>query len=159
MRDRLSVRPAKSSRGRQGVLPSADARGGGGRLRPILCYLAFLPRETSSFLRLLIGTATGRLWCWNVEDAEEVTADNVSLITEVVLLKFKLDLSRFSRARPKTGSPWAALVCVAQRTSNIRSGCVGPSSGQMATQSNPSGSDSVSAEPTTKKKKRKKKNA
>ena len=81
MRDRLSERPAKSSRGRQGVLPSADARGGGGCLRPILCYLAFLPQETSSFLRLLIGTATGRLWCWNVEDAEEVTADNVSLIT------------------------------------------------------------------------------
>ena len=28
--------------GRQEVLPSADARGGGGRLRPVLCYLAFL---------------------------------------------------------------------------------------------------------------------
>ena len=50
------------------------------------------------------------------------------------------------------GSP----VCLAQRTSNIRSGCIGPSSGQMATQSSPSGSDGVSAEPTTKKKKRKK---
>ena len=59
--------------------------------------------------------------------------------------------------RPKTGSPWAALVCVAQRTSNIRGGCIRPSSGQMASQSSPSGSDGVSAEPTTKKKKRKKK--
>ena len=74
------------------------------------------------------------------------------------MLKFKLDLSRFFVPRPKTGSPWAALVCVAQRTSNIRSGCAGSSSGQMATQSSPSGSDGVSAEPTTKKKKRKKNN-
>ena len=81
--------------GRQWVLPSADARGGGSRLHRVLGCLSFLPRETFSFLRLLVGAAPGRLWCCNVEDAEEVTADNVSLISEVVLLKFKLDLSRF----------------------------------------------------------------
>jgi hypothetical protein len=30
---------------------------------------------------LLVGAATSRLWCCNVEDAEEVTPDNVSLTT------------------------------------------------------------------------------
>ena len=39
-------------------------------------------RETFSFLPSPSRQRRdGRLWCWNVEDAEEVTADNVSLIT------------------------------------------------------------------------------
>ena len=67
---------------------SADRRSGGGSLRRVRTYFVFLPRD------LLPSPSRqrrdGRLWCWNVEDAEEVTADNVSLITVSCLVEVQV---------------------------------------------------------------------